>query len=175
MKVKESQVKYLAGQVNHARCLEPVGKCLIQHLMVPKIYFERSWAKIYRPDVIAVDRAGTGDIHVVEIKQMLKEALELAEKVMLIPAHYKWVAYQGEGLREPDVKSARELLSQRPLLPDAGMGRVGVIEVIQMEGNNLGARIRLNAERFKAEGIWKMADKFVGKEEADYEYREERE
>ena len=133
MKVKESQVKYLSGQVSHDRCLEPVAKCLVQHLMVPKIYFERTWAKTNRPDVIAVDRAGTGDIHVVEVKQMLKEALEFAGKVMLIPAHYKWVAYQGEGLREPDVKSVRELMSQRPLLPGAGMGRVGVIEVIQME------------------------------------------
>lgn len=180
--------------VREDRCLEPVARCLIRTLMVPKIYFEKSFPQIIvallagpkrtkrHVDIVAIDRAGTGDVHVVEIKNTLRAALnEGVNYIKTMPAHYKWVAYQGAGLMPEDHEAELELLSERPLLPESGMGRIGVIEVIRMADNilganvklNLGANIKLKAERFKIEkaGFENTVAAFVKRTKADIEFK----
>jgi hypothetical protein len=46
-----------------------VAQCLIRQLVVPRIYFEAEWPGMsgVRADVLAIDRDGRGDAHLVEI------------------------------------------------------------------------------------------------------------
>ncbi|MDI6735024.1 MAG: hypothetical protein QME42_02325 [bacterium] len=161
--------------VRKERCYEPAARCLIRALIVPNIYFERIWpmSEGSRIDIVTVDRAGTGDIHVVEVCRTLSEALTKGVGAIgKVPAHYYWVAFQGEGLLPHDEDAELKLLSEEPLLPESGMGRIGVIEVIRMPGNDLGANIKVKAERFRVEDISMLIEKFVDDEKADIEFRE---
>ena len=161
--------------VREERCYEPIARRLIRALMIPKIYFEGTWpvSDHSRIDIVAVDRAGTGDIHVVEVCRTLNEALTKGtDTIGNIPAHYRWVAFQGEGLLPQDEDAELKLLSQESLLPESGMGRIGVIEVVRMAGNDLGANIKVKAERFKVEDIYKLIEEFVNHKEADIEFKE---
>ncbi len=166
------------GPVRQERCYEPVAHCLIRALMLPKVYFERAWPPtkgtyFARADVVAFDRAGTGDVHVVEIKRSLPIALvDGVRAVMAMPAHYRWVAYQGQGLLPVSPQAMLSLLSERPLLPKKGMGRVGVIEVVRMAGGDLGANIRLKAERFQSGDIDALVQDFQRREKSDIEFKE---
>lgn len=176
--------------VREDRCFEPVAKCLMRMLMVPKIYFEKPFPLIPlvhmkhmhmkhkmhkgKADIVIVDRAGTGDVHVVEIESTLQVALNKGVSyIQAIPAQYKWVAYQGAGLMPEDHVAEQELLSERLLLPESGMGRIGVIEVVRMADNNLGANIKLKAERFRIEkaDFDKTVMGFVKREKADIEFK----
>lgn len=177
MKAKDTRIIYdqKGLSVRVERCYEPIASCLTRMLIVPKIYFERNWPGEgdSRIDIIAVDRAGTGDIHVVEVKPSLNVALTKGvEFLRNIPAHYRWVVYQGEGLRPSDDEAELNLSSEEFLYPEEGMGRIGVIEVVKIYGNDLGARIRVKAERFKPEHIWHLIEEFVKREEADIEFKE---
>lgn len=171
-----SQRKY--GPVKKDRCFEPVGRSLMRALIVPKIYFERAWpppegAYFARVDVVAIDRAGTGDVHVVEIKKSLADALaDGVPAIMDVSAHYRWVAYQGEGLRPVGMSALLSLQSEKPLLPKKGMGRIGVIEVVRMAGGDLGANIRLKAERFQPGDIDALVQEFQRREKPDIEFKE---
>jgi len=163
------------GSVSEDRCREPVAQCLVRHLMLPMIYFERKWPPGSNtcPDIVAVDRAGTGEVHVVEIKRTLSTALNAgAKSVFGLPAHYRWVAFQGEGLTPTDDEAEISLLSEEPLLPKTGMGRIGVIEVIRMPFGDLEARIRLKAERFRPGDISAAIDDFQKREKPDIEFKE---
>jgi hypothetical protein len=191
--------------VREERCLEPIAQCLIRTLVVPKIYFQRTWPPLlgfergeprHQIDILAIDRAGTGDVHAVEVKLKLREALTTgvkalrqeqatsqalrglgrqlgggAKTVRQVPAHYLWVAYQGDGLNPEDDEAELMLLSETPLLPPSGMGRIGVIEVVRMADLNLGAKIRLRAERFQTPNLDRYVASFVRSEKADIEFK----
>lgn len=154
------------------RCYEPISRCLIRSLIVPKIYFDRSWSSECLP-ILAVDRSGTGELHVVKLYESLHDALNIGVKEALsIPAHYRWIAFQGEGLTPRNQKDERLLISQKPLFPVEGMGRIGVIEVVMMAGNDLGATIKVKAERFKVTPVINESiDTFVSHEKADIAFK----
>jgi hypothetical protein len=147
-------------------------------LMLPKVYFERTWpppkgTHSFCVDVVAIDRDGTGDVHVVEIKRSLADALaDGVHAIMDVPAHYRWVAYQGEGLRPFGMSAMLSLQSEKPLLPKKGMGRIGVIEVVRMAGGDLGANIRLKAERFQPGDLDVLVQDFQRREKPDIEFKE---
>lgn len=177
MEDKDSKLmnQWKNAPVREERCYEPIARCLIRALIVPKIYFERIWplSGHSRIDIIAVDRAGTGDIHVVEVCKTLNEALTKGVTIIRdVPAHYHWVAFQGEGLLPHDGDAELKLLSEEPLLPESGMGRIGVIEVIRMASNDLGANFKVKGERFRTEEISMLIEEFVNHEKADIEFKE---
>jgi hypothetical protein len=156
------------------RSFVPIGRCLISNLIVPKIYFGRNWpiGGNRKIDLIAIDRAGTGDIHIVEVKRTLYDALTRGvEYVLSVPAHYKWVAFMGRGIHRTKEDSELLLLSQRTLLPKKGMGRVGVIEVVRMATDELGSNIKLRGERFKENEIERQIEEFVAKYKANIEFK----
>lgn len=133
------------------RCLEPVSRALILHLLVPHIYFEPVLDN-FGLDLLAIDRAGTGQSHGVRIYASLEEALtQGCGEMMQAPTHYRWLAYQGDGILPRDEAQEALLRSQAPLFPAEGMGRLGVIEIVGMENKDLGANIRVKAERFKVQ------------------------
>jgi len=153
-----------------ARALEPVAKCLIRYLHVPQIYFDAPWPSprlravdapalagptfVKGPrghvDLLAIDRAGSGDLHVVEIRHDSTEALEAITKLMRIPAHYRWVAFYRETVTQQLPK-----IDPRLLYPESGAGRVGMIEIIRGAGDNLGTNIPV---RTLEEALGKVAE-----------------
>jgi len=128
------------------RARAPVAQCLIRQLLVPKLYFGAPWpGGDQRVDLLAVDRAGVGDVHIVEVKFEAARALQAIPQLLAVPAQYRWIAFFHETVNntvEP------ELMSRRALYPQSGMGRVGVIEVVRMAGDDLGANVLVRPERF---------------------------
>lgn len=149
------------------RARDAVAQCLIRRLTVPRIYFEAEWPVADCPvDVLAIDRDGVGDAHVVEIKRGAPDALRDAGRLIAkIRAPFRWIAF----LRgTEDEQSARALLSEDGLIDPSRPGRVGVIEIVEM-GNDLGANIRIRAERF-ADAVYDVATEFSGSHKANIQF-----
>ena len=128
------------------RALDPVARCLIRRLIVPRIYFEAEWPADgpVHVDVLAIDRDGVGDAHLVEVRRNASDALARAAFLLGASAPFRWVAFLAA---TEDAESARALASQEPLMDPARPGRVGVIELVE-KGEELGASVRIAAERF---------------------------
>lgn len=149
------------------RAREAVAQCLIRRLTVPRIYFEAEWPLADSPvDVLAIDRDGIGDAHVVEIKRRAPEALrDAARLIAKIKAPFRWIAFvRGTD----DDESARAILSEKGLIDPSRPGRVGVIEIVEM-GSDLGANVRLRAERF-SDAVYDVATAFSGSHKANIQF-----
>lgn len=150
------------------RAQHPVAQCLMRRLMVPRIYFDAEWPGLLgrRTDVLVIDRDGTGDPHVIEIKRSAPAALEVAKQLLDIASPYRWIAFE-RGTEDP--ASATALVSQAPLFREESAGRIGVIEIVPMAGDSLGANVRIAAERFP-NPAYDMAKKFVETHEAQIQF-----
>jgi hypothetical protein len=129
------------------RGLDPVGRCLIRRLTVPRIYYDADWPGLAdgKVDLLAIDRDGVGDAHLVEIRRSAVAALACAPRLLTARAPYRWIAFL-RGTEDADSEQA--LISQAPLYQTGVAGRIGVIEIVEMAGAELGANVRLAAERF---------------------------
>ena len=147
-----------------ARGKNAVAALLARRLIVPKIFFDAHWpTRTSRIGVLAVDRAGAGDIHVVEVKVGVRGAAEAVVQLMHLPAHYKYVAVVDPG---------NYRLQERALYSEDGLGRIGVILFQEKEHDELQARIEIAPERFRVgPSIIKQIDRFTAKEHADIEIR----
>lgn len=129
------------------RALDPVGRCLIRRLTVPRVYYDAEWPGLPegRVDLLAIDRDGVGDAHLVEIRHTLSVALACTRRLLAARAPYRWIAFfRGT----EDRVSEDVLLSEESLYVPGQAGRIGVIEVVTMAGNELGANVKRSAERF---------------------------
>ncbi len=149
------------------RAREPVSRVLIRHLMVPCIFFDAPWPNDdIRMDVLAIDRAGTGAVHVVEIKRHAEDALRAIPALMAIPAQFRWVAFFADSITLAQKSS---LSKSKRLFPLEASGRIGVIEVVKMQNDELGANKLITAERFP--GTYRQKVKaFVESHEADISF-----
>lgn len=149
------------------RAKEPVAACLVRRLTVPRIFFDAPWPSAEdRVDLLAIDRAGTGDVHVVEIKRRADDALRAIHSLMGVPAQFRWIAFFNDSVT-PSQK--RNLSKSKRLFPLETSGRIGVIEVVKMENGELGANKVIAAERFP--GTYRQKVKaFVASHEADISF-----
>ncbi len=148
---------------------EAVADCLIRDLTVPNIYFDAEWPNSpLQADVLAIDRAGTGDVHLVEIKKPVFNLPKAIEQVMNFPAQFRWLAYLHLGTTSTSTRFGK--LAPPTLYPTQGMGRVGLIEIVRMEGDEVGANIRFRAERFPG-NLTDAVDRFVATHKPDVEFR----
>jgi hypothetical protein len=129
-----------------------VAEFLFRELLVPKVYLEAEWPKRgQRVDVMAIDRSGAGDLHIVEVDVGIADSQRSLQRLMQVPAHYKYIALFENRNRWP--------VGQ--LLEPQGMGRVGVIEIYE-EGSELRAKLRMRPERFRLTSeIFKRVDRFT--------------
>ena len=147
-----------------ARMKEPVAQAMIRHLMVPWVYFDRDWSHLgSRYELVVVDRAGTGDIHLVALKSSFRSALSPAtvDHLLSSPGHFYWLAFP----RPSEETDYAEL----PLILDGG-GRIGLIEVVETHGRTFGANIIFPAERVHTR-IGQEIDEFTRREEPDIRFR----
>ncbi len=176
------------GDIRTGRVANAVAELLMRKLIVPKVYFEpKALASFQKattyehaflppdsykaPDVLAIDRAGTGDVHAIHIFpgpiMGFKNLKSLAEFIQLFlaafPAHFKYVAVESE---------ISDFVSKQQLFADDGFGRVGVIEIKENPTAPPEARIVIQAERFRVEPRWiEKFDNFQKKTHADRETR----
>lgn len=147
-----------------ARGKNAVAELLGKRLIVPKIFFDAPWPNSRScMDVLAVDRAGAGDIHVVEVKTGVLVATDAIHELMLVPAHYKYVAILEPGNYQ---------LAHQILYPENEQGRVGVIRFAEQEHDRLIASFEIVPERFRVRPeVIKQIDRFTARQHADIEVR----
>lgn len=159
-------VEGLSASQLEGRLKNAAAEFLQQRLIVPKIFLEAAWPSYRRIDVLAVDRAGAGDIHVVEVKVSFETIYEAVSDLMSVPAHHKYVAIF-------DNAALPRINESRLYAPD-GIGRVGVIAVAERpEDRSLRARLVIAPERFRLEDkYWKEVDTFLAASAPDVEIRD---
>ena len=188
-KTKTAQPAILPGKdIRVGRSANAVAELLMHKLIVPKIFFEPKTLASFQkattyshlflspdsykaPDVLAIDRAGSGDVHAVHIfpSQIkgFRNLKNLAEFIQLFletfPAHFKYVAVGS---------NISDFVSNQQLFAEDGFGRVGVIEIKENPTDPPEARIVIQAERFRVEPRWiEKFDNFQKKTPADIEIR----
>ena len=160
--------RVLSPEQQHSRAKGAIAEFLFRQLIVPKVFFDAHWPdRRSAVDVMAVDRSGTGEVHVVEVKvgtgalapgNVDKTIVDL----MRIPAHFKYLGlFENQNYRPaPSVLYA----------PD-GMGRIGVILVKESVSGDLSCQLDVRPERFRFEASYKSLDRFTAARPADIEVR----
>ena len=83
---------------------------------------------------------------------------------MRVPAQFRWLAAPKRAFAQWPSKAPAFLY------PRGEMGRIGIIEIVKLEDDNLGASIRFRAERFRG-NLSKEADAFLAAHRPDIEFR----
>ncbi len=159
------------------RAKNAVQDYLIHKLLFPKIYLDTEFNGV-RVDVLAIDRAGVGDVHAVNIVYQgadVENALEVvAANIGTPPAkivpHFIYAAVVNDG---PGARGfvPSEQLVQKSLAED-GVGRMGILHVDLTEDDPQ-VRVILKAERFRSsKEIIELADRYVAEHTANWEVRE---
>lgn len=144
------------------RAKDVISRHLVQRLTIPNVYFDAPWPEMPKTvDILAIDRAGSGDAHIIEIQRDVQDAIKVAPVFMRVPAQFRWLAYFAD-TRNANLDSELE----QSLLPAEGMGRIGTIEIIQMPNGELATNISIRAERFPGTYRKEIA-RFVADNEAD--------
>ena len=129
---------------------DAVARVLFRTLTVPKIFFEAPWPENEHVDVLAIDRAGSGDLHVVEVKTRIDMVTTAVIRQLLrVPAHYRWIAC---GVIGANKHSIRDLTAK---LTKIG---IGLIEVVSMKKGEAGANVLLKPNRGESFDRTKIGD-----------------
>jgi len=158
----------LSPEQQESRAKNAVAQLLSHELIVPKVFFNAHWPdRRSEVDVMAVDRSGSGEVHVVEVKVGTSALApgklgKVIANLMRVPAHFKYLAFFGNQNYRP----------AQPLLyaPD-GMGRIGVILVRENTSGDLFCEFYVRPERFKFDATYKSVDRFTATRPADIEVR----
>ncbi len=169
-------------QQDLGRAKNAVQNYLIRKLLVPKIYLDADWNGT-RLDLIAIDRAGVGDVHVVRLVPPQGRFIEDGAMVMIagivfdavkelrsIRSQYRYVAVVSD---DPETRryEVTEPILQGALAED-GVGRVGVLYVDLTEDEPT-VQVILKPERFRSSPeMVELADRFVAEHTANWEVRE---
>jgi hypothetical protein len=137
----------LSARKRHGRAVNSAADFLRQRLRVPEIYLEPG-APLKAVDLIAVDSAGSGDIHVVEVKVSnaatlsTREVLAQIQKLKAVPAHFKYLAL-------PIHPALRRLMDGQSLFSNDGIGRIGLLKLIEVANGTPQIELLVTPERFR--------------------------
>jgi hypothetical protein len=193
MTVKE-ETRKLTSRQREGRAINAVAELLRRTLSVPNIYLEPP-ATLIAADVLAVDRAGAGDLHAVEIKLLDKspkgpaprrpspkeawisatlergrrEVMKNAHRqLMSMPAHFRYLAIPIESF-----EVLHDALLRFGLYAEDGIGRLGVITITEKGGESPTAEIKFAPERFRVDParLRTIETKLLAKSRPDIEVR----
>ena len=164
--ISKGKRRILTLRQKEGRAVNAVAELLRKTLSVPNIYLEPRSPKL-AVDVLAVDRAGSGDLHGVEIKvrddlrvknpsslkalnQQIKgrskrNIAEIRRQLMSLPAHYKYLA-----VSQSDCDLVLTEMEPRLYSPD-GIGRIGIISITDQGEEPPRAEIVIAPERFRVD------------------------
>ena len=164
--ISKGKRRTLTLRQKEGRAVNAVAELLRKTLSVPNIYLEPRSPKL-AVDVLAVDRAGSGDLHGVEIKvrddlrvknpsslkalnQQIKgrskrNIAEIRRQLMSLPAHYKYLA-----VSQSDCDLVLTEMEPRLYSPD-GIGRIGIISITDQGEEPPRAEIVIAPERFRVD------------------------
>jgi len=153
------------GEQMELRARNAVAQLMVRNLIVPNIFFDADWSADRQVDLIAIDRAGSGDVHAIEIKSSASAVSTRAavRHLLNVHANYRWIGIVQSGTSRA-IKLPLKLLSA-----GQGMGRVGVIR-IEIGDDYIRAEIERNAERFPGT-YYEFADQFRSTHKPDIEFR----
>ena len=142
--IAKGEHRSLTIRQQKGRAVNAVADVLRKKLLVPNIYLEPRSSSI-SADVLAVDRAGSGDLHAVDIKLedlkrktgssaddprapwmmhlQKRKMKEIQSQLMLLPAHYRYLAIPLQSWHLVESELGPLLYS-----PD-GIGRIGIIVI----------------------------------------------
>jgi hypothetical protein len=171
-------------QLEQGRAKNVVQDFLIRKLLIPKIYLDADWNGTL-VDVLAIDRAGVGDVHAVHIVPVEPDGQpdwqflvtkasilvnEESKTLFSLPAQYRYIALIGFTPGMEHFNPPAELT--RRMLADDGVGRVGVL-FVDLSEDDAPVRIIVKAERFRSsKELVELADRFVANHTANWEVRE---
>ncbi len=158
-----------------------------RRLSVPKIFLDATWNGSH-VDVLAINRDGIGDVHVVllyvrsysddstlNIPDELSAISALVNRLQTIPAQFKYI-----GAIHPFVRRENELITAAQhgipsdfldaSFADDGLGRIGFLSISTPAVGEVTASLDLKPERFRAV-VGELADQFVSTHHADWEVR----
>jgi hypothetical protein len=128
--ILETTSPRLSSRRTHGRGVNAVAELLRRHLSVPEIYLEPKISGVPAVDVLAVDKAGSGDFHIAEVKAIGEllprtELRKMLNRIKQLPFHYKYLALPSyaANLSEPHLRFAE----YPELFAESGIGRVGII------------------------------------------------
>jgi hypothetical protein len=176
--IKEESRKLTLRQ-REGRAINAVAELLRRTLSVPNIYLEPP-AAVIDADVLAVDRAGAGDLHAVEIKligagqaltprtRLLQIIASVYRRVMSAPAHFRYLALPASHL---DVLHGD--LSRLGLYAQDGIGRLGIIAITENGVQSPTAQMVFTPERFRVDPakLKAIETKLLAKSRPDIEVR----
>jgi hypothetical protein len=156
------------------RAKDPIAKLLVNYLDVPMIFFDAPWpSKGKRVDVLAIDRAGSGDLHVVEIVSDLASGIKRIPQLLKVPAQFRWFAYLYEPTDLDADLAESDRIRRAPLFAPDDMGRVGVMQVRTEEdvhGEYLYGQVEVRAERFRGSN-YAEAQRFIAQNKPDVDFK----
>jgi hypothetical protein len=166
--VKPTELKI---RTRRGRAINAVAEFLRSSLSVPNIYLEpRNFSKP-GVDLLAVDRAGAGDLHGVEIKvpnlfvNSLADLRRYITELKAYPTHYRYLAL-------PRTEALLELLPKVQLFSPDGIGRIGILLVSEREDGLPLVEIAIKPERFRVSApIMQGVDRFLARSRPDMEVR----
>jgi len=178
----------LSNRRLHGRVVNAAADFLRRSLVVPNVYINPKIPGVPATDLVAVDSAGGGDLHAVEIKTALAlrtraDLRSLIREVMGLPFHFRYIALLEE--LNPVADLAR-FVEYPELFDESGIGRVGILAVnaglLDSELDLSGAKTRpigmwpvrpvVRPERFRVAGkALSPIEKFLAKTKPDMEVR----
>ncbi|MGA3263590.1 MAG: hypothetical protein ABSC47_06060 [Terracidiphilus sp.] len=165
-------------QQDLGRAKNALQNYLIRKLLIPKVYLDAEFNGV-QIDVLAIDRAGVGDVHAVLMvlddhngEEIIWKVLDYVRRFRSFPSHYRYVAAV---CGPPNPRKAHECCEEsaiRESLAEDGVGRVGILYV-DMTEDDPKVQVLLKAERFRSsQQIIELADRFVAEHTANWEVRE---
>ncbi len=165
------------------RAVNAVADMLERRLAVPKIYLAPP-SSIISADLLAVDRAGSGDLHAVEVNLQFefertsapappggpwrkRKVKGIRDRLMSLPAHYRYLAIP-QGSWDLLMGELGSLLYSAD-----GIGRIGVITIKNRGGEAPLAELSITPERFRVDPakLGNIEKKLLEKVRPDIEVR----
>jgi hypothetical protein len=161
------------------RVVNVVAALLRKQLQIPNIYLNPKIPGIPAVDILAVDRGGSGDLHAVDIKIVVKLSSPVQRRTLLqdlkaSPFHFKYLAVPVFAIDE----SGLDFTTYSDLFDESGIGRIGILFFdssifdASSASSDSSVKILTRPERFLVRGEKLVTiEKWLAKAKPDIEVR----
>lgn len=172
----------IESPVIHGRAMNALQEYLSNRLYIPKVYLDADWNGM-PVDVLAIDRAGVGDVHAVRM-MFLPADTPVTAAFLLINAkrndevnelydlrcHFRYLAICSD---DPEnVRFDPKDPSTPKLFAEDGVGRIGILYV-DLSQDEPSVSVIAKAERFRSsKELIDLTDRYVAEHTANWEIRE---